>query len=146
MYNLVGVSNLWQVNLLCAFRATDGVHGGHKIYICSGRTSLHPVIGDLHYRHHWWSKLVRGDTSDRERERRDCQVPYHGGGGAKGYMVESYGLAVGLRPLDPHRCVFLMFVGPSSSRLGSVCCLCVRTFIWVGLKKSSRLTSWFELA
>ena len=49
----VGVLNLApQVNLLCVFRALDGVSGGRKIYTGSGRTSLHPVIDGLHYRHH----------------------------------------------------------------------------------------------
>jgi hypothetical protein len=45
-------TSLQQVNLLCAFRASEGVHGGCKIYTGLGRTSLHPVIGGLGYRHH----------------------------------------------------------------------------------------------
>jgi hypothetical protein len=46
-----------QVNLLCAFWALDGVHGGHKIYSSLDRTSLHSVISGLLYQHHWWSNL-----------------------------------------------------------------------------------------
>jgi hypothetical protein len=34
------------------FQAPNGMHGGRKIYTDLGRTSLHPVISGLRYRHH----------------------------------------------------------------------------------------------
>ncbi|PWZ45698.1 hypothetical protein Zm00014a_030977 [Zea mays] len=49
---LVFQTSFRQVNLLCALRASDGVHGERKIYIGSGRTSLLLVIGGLRYRYH----------------------------------------------------------------------------------------------
>jgi hypothetical protein len=50
---IVGVSSLAPTsNFLCAFWAPDDVHGGCKIYIGLGRTSLFPVIGSLRSRHH----------------------------------------------------------------------------------------------
>jgi hypothetical protein len=49
---LVFRTSLRQVNLLCVFRFSDGVHDGRKIYTGSGRTSLFPVIGGLRYQHH----------------------------------------------------------------------------------------------
>jgi hypothetical protein len=45
-------TSLQQVNLLCAFWASDGVLGGYKIYTGSGRMFLFPVIDGLRYRHH----------------------------------------------------------------------------------------------
>jgi hypothetical protein len=70
----VEVSVFWtslrKVNLLCAFRTPDSVLSERKIYIHSGKTSLHSVIGDLRYRHHWWSKLIVKVTSRCEREER----------------------------------------------------------------------------
>jgi hypothetical protein len=49
----IDVSNLAPTNkFICVFQAPDGVCGGHKIYIGSGRTSLHPVIDGLRYWHH----------------------------------------------------------------------------------------------
>jgi hypothetical protein len=49
---LVFSISLRQVNLLCTFRAREGLHGGRKIYTGSSRMSLHPVISGLCYRHH----------------------------------------------------------------------------------------------
>jgi hypothetical protein len=37
-------TSLQQVNLLCVFRAPEGVRGGRKIYTGSRRTFLHPAI------------------------------------------------------------------------------------------------------
>jgi hypothetical protein len=53
--------------------------------------------------------------------------------------VESYlslGLAARLRPLGPRRCVLLLFVGSSSSHLGSVCCLYRRLLVRVSIRSS----------
>jgi hypothetical protein len=49
---LVFWTSLRQVNLLCVFRAPDGVRDERKIYTSSGRTSLLSAIGGLRYRHH----------------------------------------------------------------------------------------------
>jgi hypothetical protein len=58
-----------QVNLLYVFRTPNGGRGGRKIYTGSDITSLHLVIDSLHYRHHWWSKLIVLQVR-REREER----------------------------------------------------------------------------
>jgi hypothetical protein len=46
----VGVTYL--APFLYVFRALEDAHGGRKVYIGSGRTSLLRVIGGLRYRHH----------------------------------------------------------------------------------------------
>lgn len=41
-----------------------------------------------------------------------------------GLLCKSW-LGGGARPLSPRRCVLLLFIAPSSSRMGSICCSCM---------------------
>jgi ATP sulfurylase len=74
-------TSLRQVNLVYAFRAREGVHRGHKVYIGLGRMSLLLVIAGLRY------GTIDDQTRSRgyKRLREGGEAPkslYQGGSGA----------------------------------------------------------------
>jgi hypothetical protein len=81
-------TSLRQVNLFCMFRDLEGVRGGCKVYTGSGRTSPHPVISGLRYRHKAHSRGYK----QGERGRRGSQVSFSWSRWLQGEVLAKYWL------------------------------------------------------